>query len=192
MPHDHHRHHRHGEAIEGRASRTYNRLARLLMKSQYRRIAADIAAAAPEGAALLDVGTGPGLLLRSLAAVRPDLRLAGIDISADMTAHAARNLADLPAAPDLRTADVAALPFDDGAFDLVVTTYSSHHWSDPETGAAEIERVLRDGGRLLDYDFPRAPFEAFADTLAETGRTSFRSPWSLLMKTTRFEAEKRR
>jgi ubiquinone/menaquinone biosynthesis C-methylase UbiE len=184
MPHQHH----HG-AIEGRHSRTYNRLARLFAKAQYRRIAADIAAAASDGAAVLDVGTGPGLLLRNLAELRPDLRLAGVDLSADMIAHAERNLADLPTAPDLRAADVAALPFDDAAFDLVVTTYSSHHWSDPAAGAAEITRTLRPGGRLLNYDFPRAPFEAF-DTLTAPRRTPFRSPWTLFMKTTRLEAAK--
>ncbi|RRR95832.1 class I SAM-dependent methyltransferase [Glycomyces terrestris] len=185
MPHDHH--HRHGGAIEGRHSDRYNRFARLFAKAQYRRIAADIASAAPQDAAVLDVGTGPGLLLRNLADLRPDLRLAGVDLAADMVAHAERNLADLPARPDLRAADVAALPFEDGAFDLVVSTYSSHHWSDPETGGAEIARVLRPAGRFLNYDFPRAPFDAF-DDLTETGRTAFRTPWTLFMKTIRFEA----
>ncbi|GAA1691598.1 hypothetical protein GCM10009830_44190 [Glycomyces endophyticus] len=193
MPHDHHDHdhhdRRHG-AIEGRHSHRYNRIARLLGPLQYRRIAADIAAAAPESAAVLDVGTGPGILLRILAKRRPDLRLAGVDLARDMIDHAARNLAHLDPAPDLRTADVAALPFDDAAFDLVVTTYSSHHWSDPETGGAEIARVLKDGGRLLDYDFPRGPFDAF-DDLAETARTPFRSPWMPFMRTVRFEAAKR-
>ncbi|MEU5875583.1 class I SAM-dependent methyltransferase [Glycomyces sp. NPDC047369] len=187
MPHDHETHpHRHGEAIEGRHSRHYNRLARLLMKSQYRRIAADIAAAAPRGAAVLDIGTGPGLLLRSLATIRPDLRLTGIDIAQDMIDHASNNLAELEV--DLRAADVANLPFEDDTFDLVVTTYSSHHWADPEAAAEEIKRALRPEGRLLNYDFERAPFKILEAALPRTSRTKFRAPWSLVMKTIRFEA----
>ncbi|SDL79038.1 Methyltransferase domain-containing protein [Glycomyces sambucus] len=195
MPHDHAHdhgtdHHRHHGPIEGRHSHRYNRIARLLGPLQYRRIAADIAASAPRNAAVLDIGTGPGILLRVLAKRRPDLRLTGVDLAQDMIDHATRNLAHLTPAPDLRAADVAALPFDDGAFDLVVSTYSSHHWSDPAAGATEIARVLRPDGRFLDYDFPRAPFEALT-ALTESSRTPFRSPWLLLMKTTRFEAAKR-
>lgn len=191
MPHDHeghgHRGHAHrGEAIEGRQSRIYDRLARMLMKPHYRRIAADIAATAPDGAALLDVGTGPGILLQALARLRPDLRLAGVDLAPDMIDHARRNLAHLDGL-ELRAADVAALPFDDDRFDLVVSTYSSHHWGDPEAGAAEITRILRPEGRLLNYDFPRAPFDALTGRsgLTLVRRTPFRS---LFLKTIRFEA----
>jgi ubiquinone/menaquinone biosynthesis C-methylase UbiE len=193
MPHESRGHghgHAHGEAIEGRHSRNYDRLARLLMKPHYRRIAADIAATAPDGAALLDIGTGPGLLLRALGRTRPDLRLAGVDLAADMIDHARRNLAGPGDRLELHAADVASLPFEDDRFDLVVSTYSSHHWGDPEAGAAEIARVLRSGGRFLNYDFPRAPFEALTreSGLTFVRRTPFRSVWSPIMKTARFEA----
>jgi ubiquinone/menaquinone biosynthesis C-methylase UbiE len=187
MPHSH-GHAHHGEAIEGRHSRNYDRMTRLLMKPLYRRIAADIAATAPDGAALLDVGTGPGLLLEALDRLRPDLRLVGVDLAADMIDHARRNLNDQV---ELHAADVAALPFADDRFDLVVSSYSSHHWGDPEAGAAEIARVLRGGGRLLDYDFPRAPFAALTrgSGLTLVRRTPFKAGWrGLIMRTVRFEA----
>ncbi len=190
MPHDHthgSREHTHrGGAIEGRHSLIYDRLARLLMQPHYRRIAKDIAASAPDGAALLDVGTGPGILLKSLARIRPDLRLAGVDLAPDMIDHARRNLDGLDGL-ELHAADVAALPFEDDRFDLVVSTYSSHHWGDPEAGAADIARVLSPGGRFIDYDFARAPFAALTrrSGLTLVRRTPFRS---LFMKTTRFEA----
>ncbi len=48
--------------------------------------------------------------------------------------------------------DVAALPFPDGSFDLVVSTFSMHHWSDPAAGLGEIARVLRPAGRALIWD----------------------------------------
>lgn len=187
-----HRSHGHGSgAIEGRHSRYYDRLARWLMKPLYRRIAADIARAAPEGAALLDVGTGPGILLRELGASRPDLRLAGVDIAADMIEHAERNLAELDSRPELRAADVADLPFEDDRFDLVVSTFSSHHWDDPEAGSTEIARVLRGGGRLLVYDFKHAPFDPLTggSGLTRVGYAPFRTGWGPIMRGFRLEAE---
>ena len=53
----------------------------------------DISATAPRSGAVLDVGTGPGVLLVELARHRPDLRLTGIDLSADMVERASANLA---------------------------------------------------------------------------------------------------
>jgi SAM-dependent methyltransferase len=48
--------------------------------------------------------------------------------------------------------DVAALPFPDASFDVVVSTLSLHHWRDPARGLAEIYRVLRPGAVALVYD----------------------------------------
>ncbi|WP_199043201.1 class I SAM-dependent methyltransferase [Glycomyces salinus] len=188
MPHRSHGHR--GGSIEGRHSRVYDRLARWLMKPLYRRFAADIAASAPEGASVLDAGTGPGLLLGAIARARPDLRLSGIDLAEDMIDHARRNLADLEERPDLRAADVADLPFEGDRFDLVVSTFSAHHWDDPEAASSELARVLRAGGRLLVYDFRWAPFGALTRRpgLTGVGRTPFRTGLGPIMKVARFEA----
>jgi len=190
MPHRSHQHQHGAGAIEGRHSDRYDTIARIFAKPFYRRMAKEIAAIAPRDAALLDVGTGPGILLKMLAKARPDLRLTGIDIAADMIDHAKHNLADLAVTPDLRAADVAALPFEDGRFDLVIATFSSHHWDDPEAGAAEIARVLRSGGRLRIYDFRDAPFDAVVGQtgLKDLRQAPFRSIWTLFMKATRFDA----
>src|SRR5690606_3794034 len=73
-----------GEAvIRGRRSRLYNFAATHLFRGIYRRLARDIAGFAPDGGHVLDVGTGPGVLLAELARIRPDLRLTGVDPSAD-------------------------------------------------------------------------------------------------------------
>lgn len=192
MPHRSHQHqHRHGAgAIEGRHSDHYDRIARWFAKPFYSHMAREIAKSAPKDAALLDVGTGPGILLKMLGKARPDLKLTGIDIAADMIDHAKHNLADLATPPDLHAADVAALPFEAERFDLVVSTFSSHHWEDPEAGAAEIARVLRSGGRLRIYDFQDAPFDAMTAQpgLTDIRQTPFRSVWTAFMKATRFEA----
>lgn len=155
---------RHGQgAFEGSRTDHYNRLANGIWSGVYRRPAADIAAAAPPGAELLDVGTGPGRLLVELARRRADLRLTGLDVSRDMVAHAGRNLAPFQGRAVAVEGDVAHLPFPDDSFDVVVSSLSTHHWPDVEAGAAELGRVLRPGGRLRIYDFGFAGLDRVAE-----------------------------
>src|SRR4051812_49614799 len=99
------------DAFTGRSSRRYDLMARWVMGGIYRRFAEDIVDAAPDGGAVLDVGTGPGVLLVEIARRRPDLRVTGIDLSPDMVAAARRNLRAFGERADARTADVADLPF---------------------------------------------------------------------------------
>ncbi len=53
---------------------------------------------------------------------------------------------------DLRSADATALPFGDGAFDLVVSTNAFEHIADLDAAAREVSRVLKPGG-LAHIDF---------------------------------------
>ncbi|HEY2956691.1 MAG TPA: class I SAM-dependent methyltransferase [Actinomycetota bacterium] len=169
--------------FRGRASRVYDRVAGLLLRRFHRRVAADVAAATPAGAAVLDAGAGTGRLLLALARGRPDLRLSGVDLEADMVALAERNVraAGLGGRVALQVGDVADLPYDDEAFDLVVSTLSMHHWADVEAAAGELARVLRPGGRLWIYDFRSAPggrlAEAVAAVPAFAGRPLEREPF---------------
>lgn len=133
------------------ASLGYDRRAAPLLRGLYRRIGADAAARARRGAAVLDVGTGPGRLPAEMARRRPDLDLHGVDLSPHMIALAGPRLAGTGA--DLRTGDVADLPYPDGRFDLVVSSLSLHEWPDVRRAAAELARVLAPGGALLLYDF---------------------------------------
>jgi ubiquinone/menaquinone biosynthesis C-methylase UbiE len=135
-----------------------------VLRGVYRRLAADIAASAPDGGAVLDVGTGPGVLLVELARRRPDLRLTGVDLSDDMIVAARRNVEPFGDRVSARVADVTALPFGNGSFDLIVSSLSLHHWDDPRGAVAELARVLRPGGRVCIYDFAFAPFEQLAET----------------------------
>ncbi|MQA77525.1 MAG: methyltransferase domain-containing protein [Streptosporangiales bacterium] len=157
------------KVFAGHSTRVYDLLARRLLRGFYRRIAEDVADAAPDGGAVLDVGTGPGVLLTEIARRRADVRLTGIDLSADMVATAQRNVAELGERVSAQVADVAGLPFPDDAFDLVVTSLSLHHWDDVESAVAELARVLRPGGRLYVYDFPAAPFSDVVATADARG-----------------------
>jgi ubiquinone/menaquinone biosynthesis C-methylase UbiE len=59
--------------------------------------------------------------------------------------------------PSFLVGDAASLAFPDGSFDLVVSTFSMHHWADPTAGLAEIGRVLRPGpGRSSGTSGPAA------------------------------------
>lgn len=186
------RHAHRTEAMQGRSTRTYDLVARRLARGSYRRIAADVSGAAPLSAAVLDIGTGPGVLLRELGRRRPDLALTGVDLSADMIEIAARNVRPLGDRTTVRTADAAELPFPDESFDLVVSSLSLHHWADVPAAARELARVLRPGGRLRVYDVRSAPFDELATATAATGRfagTPGREPFragTLFRRLTRF------
>ncbi len=138
---------------------TYDLGSRLLFGPLFARIAADVAAAVPGGASVLEVGCGPGHLSVRMARDH-DLRVTASDLDPAMVERARRSVersfeAADPGRPVLVQADVAALPFEDGMFDAVVSTFSMHHWADPDAGLAEIHRVLRPGGRALIWDFSR-------------------------------------
>jgi SAM-dependent methyltransferase len=134
----------------------YDAFSRFLLGQLYRRIAADVAAVAPDGARVLEVGCGPGHLSVQLAG-QHRLEVTGLDLDPAMIARAAANI-DRAAnrggrRPSFLVGDVAALAFPDRSIDLVVSTLSMHHWADPAAALAEIGRVLRPGGRALIWDF---------------------------------------
>lgn len=114
--------------------------------------AADLAkACAPNAKRVLDVGCGTGYLLRRLADAMPSAEvLRGIDPAPAMIRVAESRATD----PRLRfmTGVAELLPYDDDAFDLVISTTSFDHWADQRGGLTECHRVLRPGGRLVLCD----------------------------------------
>jgi ubiquinone/menaquinone biosynthesis C-methylase UbiE len=171
------------KAFEGRGSRIYDVVARRLLRGVYRRLADDVAGSAPQAGAVLDVGTGPGVLLVEIARRRPDLQLTGIDLSADMVAAANRNLSRFGARATACVGDVADLRFPDQSFDLIVSSFSLHHWDDPESAISELARVLRPGGRLHVYDFRFAPFETLAAAARARSLFTGQPPQRTLIRT---------
>jgi ubiquinone/menaquinone biosynthesis C-methylase UbiE len=87
----------------------------------------------------------------------PDLHVTGVDLSDKMLTEA-ENYAtghDMAQAVSFRKGDVQQIPFPDGSVDLVVSTLSLHHWSDPVAVLDEVDRVLRPGGSFLIFDLRR-------------------------------------
>ena len=134
----------------------YDMLSRFLLRSFVGRVAADVAALAPDRARVLEVGCGPGHLSIRLAR-QYGVEVTGLDLDPAMIERARANVERLGEGEARRPAflvgDVASLAFPDRSFDLVASTLSMQHWADPAAGLAEIGRVLRPGGRALVWDF---------------------------------------
>jgi ubiquinone/menaquinone biosynthesis C-methylase UbiE len=107
----------------------------------------------PVQGALLDVGCGPGLLLATLAAQYPELKLAGLDIAPEMVRVATERLGKRA---DVRVGDSEAPSWQDGSFDYVVCVDSFHHYPNPQRALSEFHRVLKSRGHLILAD-PTAP-----------------------------------
>jgi SAM-dependent methyltransferase len=134
----------------------YERSVARVGRPLYERVTRDVAAAGlPEGALVLDVGTGPGIVPRLIATAAPGLRIEGVDQAAEMVAHAQRQAAaaGLDDRVRFRAGDVVALPYADASADLVVSSISLHHWADVAGGLRDVLRVLRPGAQAWIYDF---------------------------------------
>ena len=119
------------------------------------------AAGVGAGTTVLDVGCGHGDLCAAAAA--RGAQPTGVDLAEGMV-DAAR-----AAHPDLtfRVADAEALPFDDGAFDAVLSQLVVNFLDDPPAGVAEMRRVARPGGVVAacvwDYGGGTSPLSTFWD-----------------------------
>ena len=94
---------------------------------------------------VLDVGTGTGALLEKLHACFPDACLTGIDSAPNMCLRAGQKLGSTAI---IVTGDARNLPFDEGAFDLVVSASALQWVPDVSTALYEMHRVVRPGGWL--------------------------------------------
>jgi len=97
------------------------------------------------GARVLDLGCGPGAFLAAVAERDPALALVGLDLTPALLKQARRRA---PSAM-LVEADAEALPFRDGAFDVVCSLNVLHHLRDPERHAAVLAGLCRPGGTVF-------------------------------------------
>jgi SAM-dependent methyltransferase len=113
-------------------------------------------------AAILDIGCGGGRTLQRLAALAPEGKLAGIDYSAASVAVSREtNARDVESGRmRIEEGSVAALPFPDGAFDLVTAVETHYYWPDLPANVREIFRVLKPGGTfaLIAETYRGGPF----------------------------------
>ncbi|KAK0304273.1 hypothetical protein LTR54_017004 [Friedmanniomyces endolithicus] len=99
---------------------------------------------------LLDVGCGSGTISTSLAALIPSGSVTATDISPTILARAA-DLAAQAGVTNIvfQEADIYALPFADGTFDVVHASMVLSHLSDPVGAYREMLRVTRPNAGLV-------------------------------------------
>jgi len=100
------------------------------------------------GQRILEVGVGTGLTLPNF---RPDSRVTGIDVSAEMLAKAKRRAERLQLAhvEGLHVMDAENLEFPDSSFDAVLALYVASVVPNPARFAAEMRRVCIPGGTIV-------------------------------------------
>lgn len=105
------------------------------------------------GAAVLDVGSGPGTITFDIAARVAPGPVVGIDASADIVAHAARSAGDRGVDNvTFAVGDAYALDFPDATFDLVHAHQVLQHMGDPVAVLRELRRVTKPGGHVVARD----------------------------------------
>ena len=107
------------------------------------------------GEAILDFGSGPGILATELAAeVGRDGKITAVDVSGDMNAIASRRAdeAGMREQIEVVLGDAAPLAFPDACFDAAISTQVLEYIDDADGALRELRRVLRPGGRLVLLD----------------------------------------
>ncbi len=125
--------------------------------------------ALPNHPVIVDLGCGPGLLLRDLAFRLPGAELHGCDATISMIEHAqSLDYGDAKASFDVRDLAKEPVPLADSTVSLVTMGAVLHVLEDPFAMLAEIRRVLAPGGLLVVQDWVRMPMREYLNR---------RGPW---------------
>ena len=124
------------------------------------------------GARLLDVGCGAGQL--SLIAARAGARVTGCDIASNWLAQARRSAAAEGLTVVFEEGDAERLPYENAAFDVVVSLIGAMFAPRPELVARELLRVSAPGGTIAmgnwtPEGFVGQMFKTFSRFLAPSG-----------------------
>ena len=162
-----------GPAMEGRIARWYARNTE--GDTRFRTIAEGVAATLAPGARILEVAPGPGYFAIDLA--KRGFSVTGVDISRTFVEIAEENARKAAVEVDFQVGNASALPFADGAFDLVVCMAAFKNFSDPLNALDEAHRVLGPQGRALIYDLrkeaSRSEINAEVDAMRLSRLNSF-------------------
>ncbi len=131
--------------------------------------AASVAPSLPPRPVILDLGCGPGLLLRDLGERYPAATLYGYDVTAAMIAYG-QELPCAGAKPALALLDVATRPLPQATGTVHLLSMSSvlHVLDEPLPVLAEVRRVLAPGGIFLLNDWVRQPLPTYLAWRRET------------------------
>jgi SAM-dependent methyltransferase len=138
----------------------------------------------PPRAVIVDLGCGPGLLLRDLGERHPDAILHGYDVTPAMIAYG-RRLAFKPASVTFTLHDVVSQPLPLAPATVNLTSMSSvlHVFDEPLPTLAEIRRVLAPGGIFVLNDWVRQTLSTYLayrrEVMKESGPEALRRAFRL-------------
>ena len=142
----------------------YDPIDRLLGGDGARRTLVEQAALRP-GHRVLDLGCGTGSLALMIKRQHPGVEVVGVDPDPAALERARRKATRAGLALRLDQGLGDTLPYQDGAFDRVLSAFVLHHLPDGEKEPTlrEVRRVLASDGilHLLDFGGPEAPRRGF-------------------------------
>ena len=99
---------------------------------------------------VLDVATGTGVVVRSIAAAhRPQGGILGVDLSDGMLSTAQAKATAAGYAIEFLKTDAEALDLPDASFDVVLSLFGLMHFPHPDAAIGQMFRVLKPGGRVV-------------------------------------------
>lgn len=101
---------------------------------------------------VLDVGCGTGVV--AVTAARLGARLTGLDLTPALLERARENAQTAGVEVEWREGDAEDLPFDNAAFDVVVSQFGHMFAPRPDVAVAEMLRVLKPGGTIAFATWP--------------------------------------
>jgi ubiquinone/menaquinone biosynthesis C-methylase UbiE len=130
-----------------------------------------LARALPLGPKVLEVGTGKGRFLISLA--RHVKSVTTVDVSAEEQRCARLNARYARVEKRIRFVlqDAGRLPWEAGTFDAAVSMNAMHHIAHFKRVLDEMVRVVRPGGKIVLADFSPRGFQILAREHREEGKT---------------------
>ncbi len=163
-----------------------NRLLSLGIDLSWRRRALRYLAGAEQPLEILDVATGTADVAILAAEMLRPRRVVGIDIAHQMLDLGREKIArkGLQDVVVLQSGDAERLNFADNSFDAITVAFGVRNFENLEKGLAEMNRVLRPGGRVVVLEFSHPtifPFKQlyhayFKYVLPLVGRLTSRDP----------------
>lgn len=107
----------------------------------------------------LEVGAGPGVLTVEIARTYPEVEITALELLPDMVTVGREYVAENKLDNRIKfiVGDVEDEKFLQslGEFDLVYSTYSLHHWANPDIAIVNLYSAVNKGGMLYIYDLRR-------------------------------------
>ncbi len=108
------------------------------------------------GNVVLDVACGTGNL--AIPAAKRGADVIGLDIVPDLIEQARANAATEGVAAEFEIGDAESMPYEDGAFDVVMSMFGAMFTPRPIVVAAELKRVCKPGGFIAMANWTPAGF----------------------------------